>query len=136
MSTRRYKFLSVVSFVGCIITLLLFTVVLTHIKNFPATFICFCVYGFFFYPYLSVGLEYTAEIMYPIKESILSFVIISVGTVYGILFTYVGGQILHRTSAEVAGYVFAGLYALGLVCVVLVKGRLKRLMLDSSGEQI
>ena len=29
----------------------------------------------------------------------------------------------------------AGLYGVGLVCVLLVKGRLKRLMVDSKSEQ-
>ena len=72
---------------------------------------------------------------YPIKESILSFVIISVGTVYGIVFTYVGGMVVHGPGVKVAGFVFAGLYGVGLICVLLVKGRLKRLMVDSKSEQ-
>ena len=129
--THRYKFLSVSVFISCVVSCILFTIVLKYSGYFALTFVCFCIYGFCAYPYLSAGLEYTAELMYPIKESILSFILISVGTIYGIAFTSIIGIVIDKSGVDIAGYVIAGLYFAGVICVVLAKGELKRLNVDN-----
>ena len=133
--THKYKSLSIAAWVGCVVTFLAFTISLRYSERFSIVFVCFCAYGFCSYPYLSIGLEYAAEIMYPIKESILSFILLFVGCMYGVALTYIIGFIIDIAGADVAGYVTTGLYLIGAVCVAMIKGELERLKVDVRSPQ-
>ena len=134
--THRFKMASVstITLSGC--SLLAFVVVLRFTNNFTAMFCCYCIYGLFSYPYLSTGLEFTAEIMYPVKESILSFVLLFVGCLYAVLFTLGFGYVIDRWGGDTAGCILTALYALALLCVALVKGNLNRLNVDMSKDNV
>ena len=132
--THRYKFISVDIFGSCVFSSLTFTLVLKYSGNFALTFVCFCIHGICSFPYLCVGLEYIAEIMYPVKESILSFISLFMGTLYGTIFIASLGVVIHQAGAEFAGYAIAGMYIVGLICVSLIKGDLKRYNVDKERQ--
>ena len=87
------------------------------------------------YPYLAVGLEYIAEVMYPVKESILSFICLFLSTLYGTAFITVLGIIMNKVGTEVTGYIIVATYCLGFLCVLFVNGELKRYKVDSNQKK-
>lgn len=128
--TRRYKLISVITFLFCGLTLLTFILVLNHSKNFKATFICFCIFGFFSYPYMTVGLEHAAEVAYPISEGITSGILLLVANMYGIAFTYLLEYVIDEFGTDVAGYIMVGLYFAGQMLCFFTNGELKRYQAD------
>ena len=133
--THRYKFISITTFVACTVSFSVFTVVCKYSGSFALTFVCFCVYGLFSTSFLSVGFEYMAEITYPVKESNLSFIIFISGSACSFVFTYFLGTTIETFGPDIAGYTVAGVYAVGIICVTLVRSELKRIKIDS-GENI
>lgn len=128
--THRYKFISVCIFGSCSLSILAFHLVLKYSGNFALCFVCYCVYGFCMYPFLCVGLEYLAELMYPVKESNLSFVSFFLGTFYGVIIINCYTVIIHKFGAEYAGYISSVIYFIGFMCLCCVKGELKRYTVD------
>lgn len=128
--TNRYKSISIGTFVCCSVALLIFTLLLQYGGNFTLVFVSFCIFGFFSYPYMTVGLEHAAEVTYPIPEGITSGILLLVGNIYGIILTFILGAIIEKGRADVAGYVMVVIYTLGLVVVICIKGELKRMKAD------
>ena len=130
--TKRYKSVSVTTFLCCALTMLLFTFLLVYINNFKLVYTSFCLFGFFSYPYMTVGLEHAAELTYPISEGITSGILLLVGNMYAIILTYICGAIIEKGRSDVAGYVMTSLYVVGLITVAVMKGELKRLKIDQT----
>ena len=128
--TNRYKFISVGTFGCCTISLLAFTLLLVYSSNFVVVFASFCIFGFFSYPYMTIGLEHAAEITYPVSEGTTSGILLLVGNMYGIILTYIIGAIIEKGSSDIAGYIMVGLYLIGFVIVSIMKSELKRLKAD------
>ncbi|XP_057289612.1 feline leukemia virus subgroup C receptor-related protein 2-like [Hydractinia symbiolongicarpus] len=128
--TSRYKSISIGTFTCCSVALLIFTLLLQYGGNFTLVFVSFCIFGFFSYPYMTVGLEHAAEVTYPIPEGITSGILLLLGNIYGIILTFILGAIIEKGRADVAGYVMVVIYTLGLVVVICIKGELKRLKTD------
>eukprot|EP00794_Sanderia_malayensis_P009023 gene9023-9987_t len=128
--TRRYKILSVVIFVTCSATMLLFTLLLRYHDHFILMFASFCIFGFFSYPYMSAGLEHAAEITYPIPEGTTSGILLLVGNVYGIILTYIVGAAIEKGGSEIGGYIMAASYAIGAILVGIINAPLKRTCAD------
>ena len=129
--TKHYKIISVGTFVCCMLSMILFTLVLRYTSNMSAVFGTFCIFGFFSYPYMTVGLEHAAELTYPISEGTTSGILLLVGNMYGIMLTYAMGAIIDRGGSDVAGYIMAAAYGFGLLAVLFLKGELKRAQADS-----
>ena len=129
--THQYKRLSLITWFGCVATSLAFTLALQYSNSFWPVFVCFCFYGVFSYPYLSVGLEWSAELLHPVRESLLSFVALFVGCMYGVAFTYAIGALIDTFGSLAAGVATSGLYLVGTFCVMGVRGELKRWAADS-----
>ena len=128
--TNRYKFISVGTFGCCTISLLAFTLLLVYSSNFVVVFASFCIFGFFSYPYMTIGLEHAAEITYPVSEGTTSGILLLVGNMYGIILTYIIGAIIEKGRSDIAGYIMVGLYLIGFVIVSIMKSELKRLKAD------
>lgn len=133
--THRYKLISCSIFTSGAICFLAFTLALKYSGNIVLVFILFSAHGFFMYPYLSVGLEYMAESLYPIKESGLSVVLVMVSGIHGVVLTNITGILLKRFGVDIAGYFMAALYVVGLVLVALGKEELKRHEVDKAAKQ-
>jgi len=132
--TKRYKFISIGTFACCTISLFVFTILLVYGGSFVAVFISFCIFGFFSYPFMTVGLEHAAEVTYPISEGITSGILLLLGNMYGIILTFIVGAIIEKGRSDIAGYIMTLLYLIGLGTVVLMKGELKRLQADRTCE--
>ena len=128
--TSNYRLISIITFACCTISLLIFTLLLQFTSNFPLVFASFCIFGFFSYPYMTVGLEHAAEVTYPISEGTTSGILLLVGNMYGILMTFIFGAIIEKGYSHVAGYLMALCYAVGLLMAYLIHGELKRLKHD------
>lgn len=134
--TKKYKLISIATFACCTISLLLFTILLVYGGSFVAVYASFSVFGFFSYPYMTVGLEHAAEVTYPVSEGITSGILLLLGNMYGIILTYITGALTEKGRSDIAGYLMTGLYLIGLGTVVLMKGDLKRLQADHSKEEV
>jgi len=128
--TRRYKLISVGTFLCCTVSLLVFFIVVSHSNSFQATFISYCIFGFFSYPYITIGLEYAAEVTYPISEGITSGILLLAANVYGIVFTSLLEFIIEQWGTDVAGYIMVGLYLIGQFLCLVTNGTLKRYEAD------
>ena len=123
--TRCFKLFSALDFLFCFLSMLLFTLVLNYVANFHLAVACFCIFGFFSYPYISIGLEHAAEITYPVPAGISAGICLIIGSIYGIAFTYaVTG--LQKFGYHFGGYAIAAFYAIGMLFVLNVKAPLKR----------
>eukprot|EP00794_Sanderia_malayensis_P009019 gene9019-9983_t len=124
--TKRYKRLSLWTFGACFILMLLFTLVLSYDNHFFVMFIIFCVFSTFSYPFLSAGLEYAAEITYPISEGTTSCILLLGANLYSILVTELLWYANKKGGGHVAGYIMLVLYALCWLLTFLVTAPLKR----------
>ena len=129
--TRRYKIISIGIFGSSAVSFLAFTFALTYSGNFALTFASLCIYGVFSTPFLTVGLEYMAEITYPVKESNLTFIMFLFANAYCFILTYVLGNITVKFGSDIAGYIIAGIYCVGLFLMFFVRSELKRIKVDS-----
>ena len=84
------------------------------------------IFGFFSYPFISAGLEYAAEITYPIPEGTTSGILCLVGSMYGIGLVYFVEDIIRKYGSDIGGYVMAGSYGVALAMVILINAPLKR----------
>ena len=133
--THRYKIVSITIFTSCVLTFLGFTLILKYSGNFTLTFVTFCIFGLCASPFLTVGLEYLTEIVYPVKESNISFIMLLVGVTYEFSFTYILGMISQKFGSDIVCYIVTGLYIAGLICITLVRGELKRIGIDSGLQE-
>ena len=124
--THKYKIFSGAIFIACAISMLSFTVILTYHDSFAFLFVSCGIFGFFSFPFISAGLEYAAEITYPISEGTTSGILCLVGSMYGIGLVYLVEDIIRKYGSDIGGYVMAGSYGVALVMVILINAPLKR----------
>ena len=129
--THHYKIVSIAIFSSCGLSFLVFTLIIKYSGHFILTFVCFCIHGICASPFLTVGLEYLTEIVYPVKESNISAIILLITTLYSFALTYLLGVISQQVGSDVVGYTITGLYIAGLLCITLVRGELKRIGIDN-----
>ena len=128
--TKRYKSISVATFLACTVSLLVFTFVLVYTDNFTLVYVSFSIFGFFSYPYMTVGLEHAAEITYPVPEGITSGILLLFGNMYAIILTFICGAIIDEGYSDIAGYLMTALYFVGVVVVAIMGGEMKRWQAD------
>ncbi|XP_066915277.1 heme transporter FLVCR2-like [Clytia hemisphaerica] len=132
--TRCYKLVSIGTFIACSVSLLTFTLILIYSGNFILVYVSFSIFGFFSYPYMTIGLEHAAEITYPISEGLTSGILLLFGNMYAITLTFICGAIIDKGRSDIAGYLMTVLYLVGMVTVILMKGELKRWRADISNK--
>ena len=132
--TKQFKVFTVVDFALSMIVTLLLTITLHSGTSMEITFLLYILFGFVTYPYISAGLEYVAEVSYPIPEIISSSVCLLLSGFYATLLTQIIGMLLNR-GINIGGYIISGLYAFGLLLVMMVNGPLKRSSEDSVAEK-
>ena len=131
--TKHFKFFSVMIFFLAFISTLLLTIVLHTVKSIELTFLLYILYGLFSYPFVSAGLEYVAEVTFPVPEITSSSVCLMFSSLYGVILTEIFG-ILLENGINIGGYIISGLYGLGFLLVMITKARLKRSSIDNMLE--
>ena len=129
--TKQFKLFSVIDFILAMISTLLLTIVLHVVKSIELAFFLYVIYGLCTYPFMSGGLEYTAEVTYPVPEGISSSIGIAFSCLYGMVLTQILGILLDN-GVNIGGYIMSGLYALCFLLVFVVKAPLKRSSFDNN----
>ena len=132
--TKQFKTFTMAVFTLAMIVTLLLTIALHSGTSMEIAFLLYVLFGFVTYPYMSAGLEYVAEVSYPIPEIISSSVCLLLSSFYAIFLTQIIGMLLNR-GINIGGYIISGLYAFGFLLVVMVKSRLKRSSEDDVVEK-
>eukprot|EP01135_Chromosphaera_perkinsii_P011456 Nk52_evm32s2402 gene=Nk52_evmTU32s2402 len=122
--TGRYYLVSMVSYVGALLSLLLFTFLAVQQSSagFGLLYTLSGVVGFFLTALLPVGVEYAAEIAFPVVENISSGLLNMFAQIWGVIIIFS----LEDCSVSVMMYSMCGVLALGLVCMGAVSRDLKR----------
>ena len=131
--TKRFKVFTMAVFALATIATLLLTIALHSGTSMEIAFVLHILFGFVIYPYMSAGLEYVAEVTYPIPEIISSSVCLLLSSFYAIFLTQIVGMLLNR-GINIGGYIISGLYALSFMLVMMVTSPLKRSSEDSVPE--
>ena len=134
--TRRYRMVSIAIFTSCMVSFIVFTVVLKYSGSIALTFVCFCVYGINSNSFMAVGLKYAADIVFPTNESSIVTIMLTSTSLYGFALTYIIGKIVEKFGSDIGGYCITGLYIIGLICIALVQGELKSVATDQTEEGI
>ena len=132
--TKNFKAFAIADFALAMICTLVLTIVLHTNASIQIAFVLYALFRFFTYAYISAGLEYVAEITYPVPEITSTSVCLLLSSFYAIFLTQIIG-ILLNSGINVGGYVISGLYALGFLLVVAAKGLLKRTSVDENTER-
>ena len=128
--TKKYKVYTVTVYGFVFIANLIFNIVLNNASSLELAFVFAINYGFFSLAYISAGLEFVAEITYPVPEIISTSVCLMFASMYGMLLTQILGVLLQNGSNS-GGYIISGLYAFSFGLVLLVKAPLKRTTVDA-----
>ena len=131
--TQRFKVFTLAVFALATIVTFLLTVALHNSTRMEIAFLLYILFGFVTYPYMSAGMEYAAEVAYPIPEIISSSVCLLLSGFYAIFLTQILGMLLNR-GINIGGYIISGLYAFGFILVTMVKSPLKRSSEDNIGK--
>ena len=132
--TREYKLYSRLEFALAATSTLALTIALHNGASLEMTFVLYILYGLFTFAYMSMGLEYIAEITYPVPEILSSSISIILASVYSIAITQTIG-IQFNNGINIGGYIISGLYALGFLFVMMAKGPLRRSSLDNETDR-
>ena len=131
--TREYKLYSRLEFALAALSTLTLTIALHSSASLEMIFVLYVIYGLFTHPFMSLGLEYIAEITYPVPEILSSSISILLASLYSIVITQAIG-VQFNNGINIGGYIISGLYALGFLCVMMAKGSLRRSSVDDMTE--
>ena len=131
--TKNFKAFTLADFALAMICTAFLTIALHANASIQIAFVLYVLFGFFTYAYISAGLEYVAEITYPVPEIISTSICLLLASGYGVILTQIIGILLNN-GFNVGGYIISGLYALGFLLVLAAKGLLKRTSVDESAE--
>eukprot|EP00794_Sanderia_malayensis_P009021 gene9021-9985_t len=134
--SKTYRKLIAIAMALCVLFIVIFNLLLNYDDNFVILFFSFCVFGFFSFPFFSCGLEYAADIMYPISEGTTSCVIMFVGNIYAVIISNILAIVVRKGGANIIGYILAGFYAVSLALVLVNQPRLKRSQMEESARKL
>ncbi|XP_023706168.1 feline leukemia virus subgroup C receptor-related protein 1 isoform X2 [Cryptotermes secundus] len=97
----------------------MFTLKVGHIW---ASYLTGGLLGFFMIGYLGIGLEFAAELTYPVPEGTSSGVLNVSSEIFGITFTLIGGELLNAYGDMATILTLAGLLVVGLGMTTLING--------------
>ena len=131
--TKKFKIFTIADFALAMMSTLLLTIALHTNASIEIAFVLYIFYGFFTYACVSAGLEYVAEVTYPVPEIISTSICLLLASAYDVLLAQIMGILLNN-GINVGGYMLSGLYAFGFVLVVAAKGVLRRTSVDNNSE--
>ena len=129
---KAYQFMSLLLTFGAVVAWTCFTFALLHWKTTVSLYVCYSCVSLFGAPFFVVGIEYAAEVTYPVSESISSAIILMLGNLYGFLMVLFLGGWIEKGRLGVCAYVAAGFYAICFLLVCFVKQKLKRSEAEAS----
>nr|XP_004206020.3 solute carrier family 49 member A3-like [Hydra vulgaris] len=123
---KKFRALAIVINFSATMTWLAFILTLKNIDNFFGPFVMFLIYGFFAYPYLTIGLEQSAEMTFPVPEEFSSTFILIIANLYSLIFSLVFGVFFQLGLVATVPYTITGFYLLSTFLTCVVKTYLKR----------
>lgn len=111
---------------GTVVAWTFFSLVLLHWKVYYWVYVSFNLLCFVGVPFIVIGLEYAAELTYPVPEDLAAAIIYIVGNMYALIYVTALGYLIDTGKLEHVCYIVLGLYALSFILMCFVKQRLKR----------
>ena len=133
---KCFRLLSIFLFVFSLLAWVAFCVTLLHWKTTTALFITFMLLCFFGVPFMALGLEYAAEITYPIDEGLSSALVLISGNVVGLASVLLLGKLIDDGRIFLVSCIVTGLYVVALILCCFIKPTLKRSSMDSHYEDV
>ena len=124
--TSRFYLVTIVAYIGALVTLVLYTLLGVQ-SSFGVLYAMSAVLGFFLTGLLPVGVEYAAEIAYPIVENISSGMLNISAQVWGIIIIFS----LENTSPSVMLWSMCGILLLGSILCFFISRDLRRESLET-----
>jgi len=123
---QAYQLCSLGLTFGVLVSWTMFTLSLVRWKTPVALFVTYCLVSLFGAPFFVVGIEYAAEITYPISEGLSSAIILLLGNLYGFLMVLFLGSWIEKGHLALAAYFVIGIYAVCFILVCCCKQKLNR----------
>ncbi|XP_065645663.1 uncharacterized MFS-type transporter C09D4.1 isoform X2 [Hydra vulgaris] len=123
---KKFRTLATIINFSAIMTWLAFILTLKKTSSFYGPFVLFLIFGFFSYPYITVGFEQSAEMTFPVPEEFSSAFILIISHIYGLIFDLVFGYLYRTGLVETVPYIVTGIYFLSTLLTCSVKTDLKR----------
>lgn len=123
---KAYQKTSLVLTFGVLVAWTLYTFAMLRWKTTLALYLTYGGVSFFGAPFFVIGIEYAAELTYPISEGITSAIILMLGNLYGFLLVLFLGGWLEKGRLVIVSYTVVGLYALCFLLLCLVRQKLNR----------
>ena len=123
---HAYQLCSMALTFGVLVAWTLFALSVVRWKSTIALFVTYALVSLFGAPFFVVGIEYTAEITYPVSESLSSAIILLLGNLYGFLMVLFFGSWIEKGHLAFSTYFVIGVYSACFVLVCFIKENLKR----------
>ena len=95
------------------------------------TYLALCFFGV---PFFVIGLEYTAEITYPIPEGLSSCIVLMAGNLVGLLTVLFFGKLVDQGMTRLMCCIVLGMYVIAFILICFVKPELKRSEMESNRQ--
>ncbi|XP_066912880.1 heme transporter FLVCR2-like [Clytia hemisphaerica] len=123
---QAYQICSLVLTFGVLVSWTLFALSVVRWKSTIALFVTYAMVSLFGAPFFVVGIEYTAEVTYPISEGLSSAIILLLGNLYGFLMVLFFGSWIEKGHLGFATYFVIGVYAVCFILVCFLRQTLNR----------
>ena len=129
---KCYRSLTIFLFTTNLLTWMAFSATLLYWKTTILLYVTFLTLCFFGVPFMALGLEYAAEISYPVPEGLSSAVVLIAGNLVGLTGVLLFGQLIDENKIFLTCSIIAGLYLVALVLSCFIRPELKRSSVDSN----
>ncbi|KAL1237481.1 putative MFS-type transporter -like protein [Trichinella pseudospiralis] len=123
--TKMFKFILTITYAASLLGMIIYTVCIEK-GSIEIVFLAASILGFSMTGYLPLGLEYAAEITYPISEGITSGIMNGSAQVFGVILTLSVGQILQQFSVLAGNITMIVTLTIGLILTALINAENKR----------
>lgn len=129
---KCYRSLTILLFFTNLLAWIAFSATLLYWKTTALLYITFLTLCFFGVPFMALGLEYAAEISYPVSEGLSSAVVLIAGNLVGLIGVLLLGRLIDDGKIFLTSSIIAGLYVVALILSCFIKPQLKRSAVDSN----
>ena len=123
---HTYQMCSLALTFGVLVSWTMFALAVVRWKSTIALFITYALVSLFGAPFFVVGIEYAAEITYPVSESLSSAIILLLGNLYGFLMVLFFGSWIEKGHLAFSTYFVIGVYSTCFFLVCFIKENLYR----------
>ena len=128
---KCYRSLTIFLFFTNLLAWIAFSATLLHWKTTKLLYVTFLTLCFFGVPFMALGLEYAAEISYPVSEGLSSAVVLIAGNSVGLIAVLLLGKLIDDGNIFLTCSIIAGLYVIALILSCFIVPQLKRSSVDS-----